>query len=156
MDNIISGFQLHIWKVIVRNNWLMNISVQSGLWKRKMALLIKILFLVIAGFQLAMSSSGQSCCRRINTTLDCFNCRLTELPLSLMDSNITKLDLSYNNISIILPGSFEHMTSLKTLHLTYNPLHGLTSGTFRGEYCFDTVAWNFSFCQVFISWKKRN
>ena len=97
------------------------------------SLIVELLFILITGFEPIVTGSGESCCRITDTTLDCNHCSLTELPMPLMDSNITKLDLSHNSISTILPGSFEHMTSLKTLYFAYNPLHGLNNETFRGE-----------------------
>ena len=79
--------------------------------------------------------AGLNCCRiRKNSThVDCDKCQLTSLPVPLMHENVTFLKVSDNDISTIPDGSFENMTSLRTLLLQGNPLQGLRKETFRGK-----------------------
>ena len=99
--------------------------------------MVKILFLVTIIVELSQfgsfaSSFGSECCERIGTSLNCAGCGLLELPMSLMDENITHLDLSSNRIYAIPEGSFEQMSSLKMLNVAQNPLQHLNNNTFKG------------------------
>ena len=94
--------------------------------------LVHILFFIGVTVIKDALGAGLKCCRISGTSVDCLKCQLTSLPVSLMNENITTLNLSENNISSIPDGSFENMTSLRSLNLQGNPLRGLTKEAFKG------------------------
>ncbi|KAM4610588.1 amphoterin-induced protein 3 [Polymixia lowei] len=82
---------------------------------------------------LLLPSSEETCpsmCLCTSDTVSCGSSGLTGLPLALPSSSIT-LDLSYNRLSWLGPGSFTRMLRLETLRMAHNQLATLGQAVFQ-------------------------
>ncbi|MEW8547772.1 MAG: leucine-rich repeat domain-containing protein, partial [Candidatus Thiodiazotropha sp.] len=63
--------------------------------------------------------------------VDCMGKKLQSIPQDI-SANCTILDLSGNNFSTIIAGTFKALSHLKELYLNYSHIHEIKEGTFTG------------------------
>ncbi len=80
-----------------------------------------LLLLVVVVFSQSYGVPNEECCRLSITelTFDCSHCNLTQVPMNI-PANITKLLLNGNSISSIPDMTFEALSSLEYLDISYN------------------------------------
>ncbi|KAM3871753.1 amphoterin-induced protein 3-like [Diretmus argenteus] len=89
--------------------------------------------LVLLLLCLLLRASEETCpsmCLCTSDTVSCGSGGLTRLPKSLPSSSLT-LDLSYNHLSWLGPGSFNRMSRLETLRMSHNQLNALGRAVFH-------------------------
>ncbi|KAK2884877.1 toll-like receptor 13 isoform X1 [Channa argus] len=99
-------------------------------------MVLSILFLLVFNASACCGFGFKGCSRNYPETdvMWCFNKNIVNLSdvISFVPDNITTINLSKNKISIIPPGSFSRVLSLKNLDLSQNNLVSLKGGEFRG------------------------
>ncbi|CAF0996746.1 unnamed protein product [Adineta ricciae] len=89
-----------------------------------------IFSLIILFFQLQFINACPSMCSCQGTIVDCSNRNLQVIP-SEIPKNVFKLDLQFNNISIIRKDDFKAFRQLRVLNLQDNQIHTIDTDAFR-------------------------
>ena len=104
-------------------------SAQSRLWSFVVLTLQTTLVIFVDGVDPDVCQSLCLCSDSESATIICTGVDLNAVPRGVPE-NITSLDVSHNNISILQQDDFRDMQSLKVLHLDHNHIRELQPGIF--------------------------
>ena len=76
--------------------------------------------------------------------VDCLGSKLQSVP-QVISANCTILDLSGNNFTTVVSGTFKRLLYLKELYLNYSQIHELKKGAFAGLYILSILNLGYNF-----------